>query len=189
MQQTMQIVMFSPRWLTLVLVGKVAIFLATCNFRTASSLEDIRNFLISIVALSILFCVTVFTRTKKMRWGETKRSWGWMCCMGVSASSTQLIVPLVGQNKLTAPQLDWNLSLHSVRIHFPCAGNADSDAIMQYQATEASQPNEPWHSHTLQLIVISPPPCTTYSPLWFPYRVELVSRSSASPVRGACPSM
>lgn len=92
------------------------------------------------------------------------------------------------EQSLAAPQLDWNQRLYSVGTNLPCAGNPNSDVIMQYQATEASQPKEPRHSHTLQLIVISLPLYYPVPPM-VPLGVELCSNSSISTVGGTCPSM
>ncbi len=89
------------------------------------------------------------------------------------------------EQTLAAPQLDSIQSLHSADTHLPHAGSPYSDAIMQYQATEASQPNELRRWHTLQLIFISLP---LYNPLplMVPLGVELDAKSS---VGSTCPSM
>lgn len=91
-----------------------------------------------------------------------------------------------GQNNLS--QLDWNQGLHLIGAHLPHAGNPYSDAIMQYQATAASQPNKPRRCHTLQPIVIFLPLYHPLPPI-VPSRVELELYSCASHSGGTCPGL
>lgn len=80
------------------------------------------------------------------------------------------------------PQLEWNQSLNSEGSHLGYTGSPCSDVILQYQATETSQPNEPWHCHTLQLIVISLPLHIPSLPYGFPVGWSLAQTALQVPL-------